>query len=83
MVNPQDLIDIAMQLADGLGDGSRGRPKQIGLSRAVSCAYYAMFHTLASCCGDTLIGATPNELSRVYLFRNLPDLRIQSHCLPP
>ena len=60
MVNPQDLLDIASQLADGLGDGNRGRPKQTELSRAVSCAYYAMFHTLAACCADTMIGATPS-----------------------
>ena len=63
MVNSQDLIDIATQLADGLGDENRGRPKQTELSRAVSCAYYAMFHVLASCCADTMMGATPSRRS--------------------
>ena len=83
MVNPQDLIDIAMQLADGLGDGNRGRPKQTELSRAVSCAYYAMFHTLASCCGDTLIGATPrNRPNRAWrqAYRALDHNRAKSRC---
>ena len=28
MVNPQDLLDIATQLAEGMGDGTRGRFKQ-------------------------------------------------------
>ena len=83
MVTPQDLIDIAMQLADGLGDGSRGRPKQTELSRAVSCAYYAMFHSLASCCGDTLIGATsrnrPNRAWR-QAYRALDHNRAKSRC---
>ena len=35
MVNPQDLIDIAIQLADGLGGERRGRPRQTELRRAV------------------------------------------------
>ena len=60
-MNPQDLLGIAAQLADGLGEGSRGRPRQTELSRAVSCAYYAMFHALASCCADTMMGATPSR----------------------
>ena len=63
MVNPRDLIDIATRLADGLGEETRGRPRQTELSRAVSCTYYAMFHTLASCCADTMIGATPSRRS--------------------
>ena len=60
MVNPQDLLDIATHLADGMGDRAHGTPKQTELSRAVSCAYYAMFHTLAACCADTMIGTTPS-----------------------
>ncbi len=43
--------------AGGVGSGI-GRPRQDDLCRAVSCAYYAMFHALAVCCADTLIGAT-------------------------
>ena len=57
-MNPSDLIRIARHLALG-GVGSRlGRPRQSDLCRAVSCAYYAMFHTLAGCCADMLVGAT-------------------------
>ena len=36
----------------------RGRPRQAELRRAVSAAYYAMFHALALSCANTLIGAT-------------------------
>ena len=43
--------------AGGVGSGV-GRPRQDELRRAVSCAYYAMFHALASCCADMLVGAT-------------------------
>ena len=46
-MNPHDLIRMARQLASGdLGSG-RGRPRQAELRRAVSTAYYAMFHALA------------------------------------
>lgn len=83
MVNPQDLLDIATQLADGMGDGIRGRPKQTELSRAVSCAYYAMFHTLAGCCADTMIGATPstrpNQAWR-QAYRALEHRQTKSRC---
>ena len=83
MVSPQDLIDIATQLADGLGDENRGRPRQTELSRAVSCAYYAMFHTLASCCADTMIGATPrNRPNQAWrqAYRALDHNRSKSRC---
>ena len=83
MVNPQDLIYIATQLADGLGGGRRGRPRQTELRRAVSCAYYAMFHTLASCCADTMVGATPrNRPNRAWrqAYRALEHNRAKSRC---
>ena len=34
----------------------QGRPRDANLRRAVSTAYYAMFHCLARSCADTLIG---------------------------
>ena len=40
-----------------MGSG-RGRPRQTDLCRAVSAAYYAMFHALAQCCADLLAGST-------------------------
>ena len=58
-MDPRDLLRIAEMLASGaLGEG-RGRPRQSELRRAVSTAYYALFHLLAACCADLLIGASP------------------------
>ncbi len=34
----------------------QGKPRNVNLRRAVSAAYYAMFHCLAGSCADTLIG---------------------------
>ena len=58
-MNPHDLIRIARHLATGGVGGNRGRPRQADLRRAVSTAYYALFHALSRCCADTLAGATP------------------------
>ena len=55
-MNPPHLIAIARQLA--AREGRRGRPRQTDLCRAISAAYYAMFHTLARCGADLLAGAT-------------------------
>ena len=57
-MTPTGLIRIARHLAAGGVGSGIGRPRQDELCRAVSCAYYAMFHTLASCCADMLVGAT-------------------------
>lgn len=56
-MNPQDLLRIAEGLAQGAIGGSRGRPRQAELRRAISTAYYALFHTLALCGANTLVGA--------------------------
>ena len=55
-MNPPDLIAIARQLA--VGSGRPGRPRQTDLCRAISAAYYALFHTLAQCGADLIAGAT-------------------------
>lgn len=50
---PKDLIATAQFLANG----NQGKPMQAYLRRAISTAYYALFHTLAQCCADLLIGS--------------------------
>jgi hypothetical protein len=52
MTMHDDLLDIAIQLARL----DPGRPRQASLRRAVSTAYYAVFHALADCCADELVG---------------------------
>ena len=66
-MNPPDLIDSGRQRAGGISPG-RGRPRQTDLQRAVSDAYYAMFHTLAACCADLLVGVG-------YFARRRPEWR--------
>ena len=61
-MRPEHLLDIADDLARG--SGRLGRPRQADLARAVSTAYYAVFHALANCCADRLAGASPSSGSR-------------------
>ena len=57
-MNPDDLLRIAEGLARGALGSGMGRPRQAELRRAISAAYYAMFHALALCGANTLVGAT-------------------------
>ena len=47
------LIEDARPLAGAIGSAA-GRPRQTMLKRAVSAAYYAMFHALCASNADTL-----------------------------
>jgi len=47
-----DLLDIAEHLA--LLD--ERKPRQTSLRRAISSAYYALFHAVAALCADELVG---------------------------
>lgn len=65
-MNWQQLIALARMLASAPEYGERrGRPQQVQLRKAISAAYYAMFHALAASNADTLIGASRQ-------FRRLP-----------
>lgn len=59
-MTPFNLIATARALAD---TGRRGRPRQTDLRRAVSTAYYALFHCLAACCADLLVGGSSADRS--------------------
>ena len=52
-MNALDLIATARDLVHSR---SGGKPRQSNLLRAESTAYYALFHMLARCCADLLIG---------------------------
>ncbi len=53
----QDLIKTARRLTKV----NRGRPMQASLRRAISTAYYAVFHSLARIAADLIVGADRNE----------------------
>lgn len=81
-MNPQDLIRIARGLATGTGQ-LRGRPRQTELCRAVSATYYALFHTLARCAANMLVGATRRNRSQPawrQTYRALEHRQAKNRC---
>jgi hypothetical protein len=51
-LTPRDLLNSALDLVEA----SSGRPRQANLRRAISATYYALFHCLAECGADLLVG---------------------------
>ena len=74
-MNPHDLMEVARSLAES----DRAPPTQARLRRAVSAAYYAMFHCLAASAADLFIGTERNPAwHRTY--RALEHGRARSAC---
>ena len=85
-MNPQELLRIAHQLANGVSSSQPGSPSDDELRRAISTAYYALFHSLATSCADTLIGTNPNVLRQVLwerTYRTLDHGRARERCVGP
>ena len=57
---PRELIRTARRLIESPG---RGQPRQSDLKRAVSTAYYALFHALCLICANGFIGTKPADRS--------------------
>ena len=60
-LNWEHSIEAARMLAGSSASvPASGRPRQAMLRRAVSTAYYAMFHALCQSNADTLVGPSPS-----------------------
>ncbi len=59
-MKPLDFLETARDLATS----SKRRPRQANLRRAVSTTYYALFHCLANCCADMVVGGAGSDRSR-------------------
>ena len=76
-----DFIATARLLA---AQPSRGRPLETNLRRAVSTAYYALFHCLAECCADMIVGgsgANRNRAAWLRVYRGLQHRTARNRCL--
>ena len=74
-MNPHDLMAVARALAES----DRALPLQARLRRAVSTAYYALFHCLAASAADLFIGTERNPAwHRTY--RALEHGRARNEC---
>jgi hypothetical protein len=64
--NPEHLLEQATRLGKA---PAAGRPRQVDLRRAISSAYYALFHFILASAADQIVGVTKRasrEYSRVY-----------------
>ena len=74
-MKPLDLIEAAR----GIAELSPRRPSQANLRRAVSTAYYAMFHCLAACAANSLIGRV-HDAAWHQTYRALEHGKARSAC---
>jgi hypothetical protein len=72
----QHQIDNARLLATA----DKGRPRSASLRRAVSTAYYAVFHAICTACADTLVGWKQPWAVYTPVFR-APDHYATTHAL--
>ena len=81
-MKPDDFIATARDL---LATG-RGAPRQSNLRRAVSTTYYALFHCLARCCADAMVGtvsAKRSETAWQQAYRALEHGQAAARCQMP
>ncbi|MCY4226076.1 MAG: hypothetical protein OXF06_14755 [Bacteroidetes bacterium] len=78
-MNSEHLIEIAIKLATGEGT----KPRQAELRRAISTAYYGMFHSACKTYVDILAGTSPsdrNNIAWIQAYRSLSHHQILSCC---
>jgi uncharacterized protein (UPF0332 family) len=77
---PPDLIKTAREL---VAANKGKRPRQSNLNRAISTAYYALFHTLARSCADMLVGTIGTKRSEhawVQVYRAVNHRKVKDRC---
>ena len=79
-MNPSHLLDIGRRLAGETSDANPGRPRQTDLCRAVSVSYYAMFHTLALCNANMIVGSNRGHPAWSQAYRALEHGHAKNQC---
>src|SRR4051794_7920457 len=78
MINPQHLLDQAERLLDW---PATGRPRQADIKRAISTAYYAIFHAVMSAVADQIVGAGRRTRSLyVLVYRSIDHVTLRMLC---
>jgi hypothetical protein len=78
ILSPEDLIAQAAKL---IRPPPKGPPLQVDLRRAISAAYYGVFHATLTAVADTLIGRVHRESPRHTLaYRSVDHGRLKTFC---
>jgi hypothetical protein len=76
--NPQHLLEQADRLR---GAGQFAKPRQVDLRRAISSAYYAVFHHVLITCADEFVGRSLRGEPRYSLvYRHIEHRSIKRVC---
>lgn len=71
ILNPDHLFEQAEKLIAS----QAGRPRQVDIRRAISAAYYAIFHAIITAAADHFVGVTNRDESRYGLIYRSVDHR--------
>lgn len=78
ILNPEHLFDQAERL---IQPPPAGPPRQVDLRRAVSAAYYAVFHAVLIAVADEFVGKTKRNTPEYRLaYRTLDHKRLKDIC---
>lgn len=78
VLNPDHLVEQADRLTTPSGVGA---PRQADLRRAISTAYYGVFHAVATEAADDLVGKTQRDTPRYALvYRGIDHGRLRVIC---
>jgi hypothetical protein len=77
--NPEHLFQQAERLA---APASAGPPRQTDLRRAISSAYYGLFHFILTCLADDMVGAIQRGTGRYALvYRSIDHRALRDLCV--
>lgn len=78
VLNPEHLLEQADRLIAPIGGGA---PRQADLRRAISTAYYGIFHAVVTSAADDLVGRTHRETPRYALvYRSVAHRGLRGLC---
>jgi hypothetical protein len=79
ILNPDHLLQQADQLISPVGGGA---PRQADLRRALSTAYYALFHAIVTQAADTFVGRTQRSTAAYSLiYRSVEHRNLKALCV--
>ena len=78
VLNPDHLLDQADRLIAPLGGGA---PRQVDLRRAISNAYYGVFHAVVTEAADEFVGKTHRQTPRyAMVYRSVSHKSLRALC---
>jgi hypothetical protein len=78
ILNPEHLLEQADRL---IAPGSPGQPRQVDLRRAISTAYYAVFHATLIAAADRYVGANRRATGQYFLaYRSVDHKDLREVC---